>query len=182
MGSWRTCESCNTDEEAESWFGYKFTAGSWDVLGCCSLICVLVSLMLWLAALFHRFSTSCSFPLVPHLPKSPCAMPAVLPCLWTGVSGSLQVFSDSLKAPNCKPLCTVILLLSCGEAGFLATLCPQLPGQGWASCRWWDLQSLLLKRCTKHSCEMEMTSDRRCAFASCMWYNPVLIKAATADY
>lgn len=84
------------------------------------------------------------------------------------VKGSLQVFNDSLKAPNCKPLCSFVLLVFCGEAFFLARLCPQLPGQGWASCRWWNLQSLLLRRCTKRSCEVEMTSDRRCAFASWM--------------
>lgn len=72
----------------------------WDVLGCCSPVSILVPLMLWIAVLCQRFSISRSFPLVPHLPKSPCATPAVLPCLWTGVNGSLHVFSDSLKAPN----------------------------------------------------------------------------------
>lgn len=69
-------------------------------------------------------------PLVPHLPKSWCAMPAVMPCLWTGVNGRLQVFSDSFKAPNCKPLCSFILPLFSGEAVFMAALFPQLPGRG----------------------------------------------------
>lgn len=67
-------------------------------------------------------------------------------------------------------------------SSFFGNTVPTVTGQGWASCRWWDLQSLLLKRCTKHSCEVEMTSGRRCAFASWMWYYQVLIKAATADY
>lgn len=179
MGSWRTCESCNTDEEAESWFGCQFTAGSWDVLGCCfphlhpgashALNCCTIPEVL------HQLF----LPAGPSPPKMPCAMPAVA---WTGVNGSLQAFSDSFKAPNSEPLYSFSLLLFCGEAGFLATLCPQFPGQGWASCRWWNLQSLLLRRCIKHSCEVEMTSDRRCAFASWMWYNPVLIKAVAADY
>lgn len=56
-------------EEAESWFGCQFTAGSWDVLGCCSPISILVPLMLWIVALCQRFSISCSFPPSPSPPK-----------------------------------------------------------------------------------------------------------------
>lgn len=180
-------KSCYADEETEAWrFSCRFTEGSWGVLGCCSPISILMSLMLWFAALCRGFSVGLSRARVPcpaHLPSGPS--PPENPMCRAGSAALLMNWGKYQPAgalwltwgPKLQTPLSFALLFLCGEV-----LCPQLPGLGRVSCGWWDLQRLLLQRCTKHSCQVKKMSDGRRSFALWMWYNQVLIKAVAVDY